>query len=97
MLNKNKSVIVTAVFAAAVLFFLSTPASAHHEAMFGPQSSAVLSPGCLSRCRCSTAKTERGATDIARPQAFTALAWNRSRIRCHLLLLPRTRVKLTHT
>ena len=45
MFYKNKSVIVTAVFAAAGLFFLSTPASAHHEAMFGPQSSAVLSPG----------------------------------------------------
>jgi len=28
-----------------VLFFMATPVSAHHEAMFGPQSSAVLSPG----------------------------------------------------
>jgi hypothetical protein len=41
--NKNKGVIFIAVFAAAL--FLSRPASAHHEAMFGPQSSAVLSPG----------------------------------------------------
>jgi hypothetical protein len=29
----------------AVLILLATPAHAHHEAMFGPQSSAVLSPG----------------------------------------------------
>jgi hypothetical protein len=28
-----------------LLFFMAIPASAHHEAMFGPQSSAVLSPG----------------------------------------------------
>jgi hypothetical protein len=45
MFKKNKSVIVTAFFAVAGLLCLSTPASAHHEAMFGPQSSAVLSPG----------------------------------------------------
>ena len=45
MFNKSKTVIVCAAFAAAVQLFLSTPASAHHEAMFGPQSSAVLSPG----------------------------------------------------
>jgi hypothetical protein len=45
MFNKNRTVIVSTVLAAAGLLFLSTPASAHHEAMFGPQSSAVLSPG----------------------------------------------------
>jgi hypothetical protein len=45
MFNKNRSVIFTVFSAAATLLFLSTPASAHHEAMFGPQSSAVLSPG----------------------------------------------------
>ena len=33
------------LIAIILLFFMATPASAHHEAMFGPQSSAVLSPG----------------------------------------------------
>ena len=45
MFKNNKDFIVIMVFAAAVLLLLPTPASAHHEAMFGPQSSAVLSPG----------------------------------------------------
>jgi hypothetical protein len=45
MFKRNKSVIITTLLATAGLLFLSTPASAHHEAMFGPQSSAVLSPG----------------------------------------------------
>jgi len=44
-MSMRKSVIIIAVFAAALLLCISTPASAHHEAMFGPQSSAVLSPG----------------------------------------------------
>jgi hypothetical protein len=41
----SKSVIVIGVFATAMLLFLPGTARAHHEAMFGPQSSAVLSPG----------------------------------------------------
>lgn len=41
----NKGISVIAIFAAAVLLLLPAPVSAHHEAMFGPQSSAVLSPG----------------------------------------------------
>src|SRR5579863_2684655 len=41
----NKGIRVIVIFAAAALLFLPAPASAHHEAMFGPQSSAVLSPG----------------------------------------------------
>jgi hypothetical protein len=45
MFHKNKGVIFIAVFAAAAVLFLPLAASAHHEAMFGPQSSAVLSPG----------------------------------------------------
>lgn len=32
-------------FVFAFVFLISVPAFAHHEAMFGPQSSAVLSPG----------------------------------------------------
>jgi hypothetical protein len=45
MFNRNNLIVVMAIFAAAVILFLPVPASAHHEAMFGPQSSAVLSPG----------------------------------------------------
>ena len=48
MFNKNKGalrVFAGAVLAAAMVLFLPMAASAHHEAMFGPQSSAVLSPG----------------------------------------------------
>jgi hypothetical protein len=66
MFNKNKSVIVTAVFAAAVLFFLSTPASAHHEAMFGPQSSAVLSPGMFISLQMFDRERRKGGLPTSR-------------------------------
>jgi hypothetical protein len=41
----SRSVIVIGIIAAAMLLLIPGTASAHHEAMFGPQSSAVLSPG----------------------------------------------------
>ena len=43
--KKINSVVVTTIFTAALVLLLPGSASAHHEAMFGPQSSAVLSPG----------------------------------------------------
>src|SRR5690349_9188057 len=35
----------TVVFIVAIIVLLPLPVRAHHEAMFGPQSSSVLSPG----------------------------------------------------
>src|SRR5215471_5572826 len=43
MLRKNNFVVV--VFITAAILFVPVAAVAHHEAMFGPQSSSVLSPG----------------------------------------------------
>jgi hypothetical protein len=43
MISKRRQVYLSLILAAT--FFHARPAYAHHEAMFGPQSSAVLSPG----------------------------------------------------
>src|SRR5262249_13731521 len=44
MLRKDNFVVIV-VFIAAAILFIPVAAVAHHEAMFGPQSSSVLSPG----------------------------------------------------
>lgn len=45
LLQKRDSWHCRLLFLLVALFAAAAPASAHHEAMFGPQSSAVLSPG----------------------------------------------------
>jgi hypothetical protein len=60
MFNQSNRVIVIAALV-PVAMLLSLTASAHHEAMFGPQSSAVLSPGMFISLQMFDRENGRGA------------------------------------
>src|SRR5260370_41964666 len=60
MFNRNNRVSVIAASLGIVMLLLPLVASAHHEAMFGPQSSAVLTPGTFISAQVFERENGRG-------------------------------------
>ena len=60
MFNKNNRAIVMPVLITSAMLSFSIAARAHHEAMFGPQSSAVLSPGMFISAQAFDRENGRG-------------------------------------
>jgi hypothetical protein len=69
-----------------VVLLIASPAFAHHEAMFGPQSSAVLSPGIFFSAlifdkEAGKGDQERRETTTVYSCGFTPM--KKRRCRCH--------------